>query len=127
MAPAGDDQEERVVEGEGADTAIEIALASDGLIEEPGFKGEEFGGPLLEEEILDERVALDGVFDVCGAGFDDFPDPGLPGWRNGEFAGVDVVLAGVARDLFLTGRRDGTFGEASVGSAGGEPLFSHAD
>lgn len=48
MAPAGDNQEERVVEGEGADTAIEIALASDGL-EEPGFKGEEFGGPLLEK------------------------------------------------------------------------------
>lgn len=127
VGAAANDEEEGVVAGVVADAASEAALAGDGLIEEPGLEGEQFDEPLFEEEVMDEVGAFDGVFDGGGAGLDEVRDAGFPRGRDEEFAGVDVVFAGVAGDFLLAGGGAGSFGEASVGAAGGEFLFGHAD
>lgn len=115
-----DHQEAGVLHAEGVYAAIDVLMAGDGLIEEAGFESEEFEAPLVEEGVLGEELAHDRVGDGGGGGFDDVLDALLPGGRDGEFAGVEVVLAGVGGDLVLAGRGDGAAREAGVGAVGGE-------
>lgn len=120
-----DHQEAGVLHTEGVHAAIDVLMAGDGLIEEAGFEGEEFEAPLVEEGVLGEELAHDRVGDGGGGGFDDVLDALLPGGRDGELAGVEVVLAGVGGDLVLAGRGDGAAREAGVGAVGGE--FARGD
>jgi len=121
-----DDEEKRVFDAEFVDAAMEAAMAADGLVQQAGFEGGQFPGPLREEEVVPTEGAFGGVFDASGGGLDDSPDAGLPGGVEGEFLRKEVVFAGVAGDLFFAGGRGGAVREAGVGAIGGEFFIGHA-
>jgi hypothetical protein len=80
---------------------------------------------LREVQVVEAEGAFGGVFDACSGGLDDGADAGLPDGVEGEFAGVEVMAAGVAGDLFLTGGRGWAVREAGIGAIGGEFLVGH--
>jgi hypothetical protein len=121
-----DDEEERVFDAELVDAAMEAAMAEDGLVQQAGFEGGEFFGPLCEEQIVAEKGSFGGVFDAGGGGLDDGADAGLPDGVEGELLRKQVMLAGVAGDLFFAGGRGRAVREAGIGAIGGEFFAGHA-
>ena len=120
------DEEKRVFDAELVAAAMETAMAADGLAQQAGFEGGQFHAPLREEEVVPAEGPFGGVLDAGGGRLDDSADADLPGWVEGELLRKEVVLAGVAGDLFLAGGRGGAVREAGVGAIGGEFFVGHA-
>jgi len=121
-----DHEEKRVFYAEFVDAAMEAAMAEDGLVQQAGFEGGQFLAPLRQEQVVPAESALGGVFDAGYGGLDDIADASLPDGVDGEFLPKEVVLAGVAGDLFLAGGRGGAVREAGVAAIGGEFFVGHA-
>jgi len=123
-----DDEEERVCGGEVVDAACEVPMmAGDGLIEEARLEGGEFLDPLHEEEVAGERRAFGWIFDGRDGGPDDGGNALLPHGVDGEFAGIEMMCAGIAAGALLAGGRAGTARLAAVGATGGYFLIRDAN